>query len=591
VDLTQYLAGIGRRWKVIVACLVVALAVGWFLSPDEEAPVAHGGTSFQATTYLLSTTSGFGVRGGSSIDTVAALATLGEVPRRVAEDIGYQGDPATLATTVRAEPDDTTQLLKLTATASTAPRAKLVADTFAQELVGFLSDRANAQVQSLRHQLDRLDQRIARLTAELPPQTQDTSGTHVTIPSPSPGTETNTAQIQAQLDALNSQRQIVQQQVTSMSTDSGGNLAGFEIVEPATAVPVAPDAGIQAPRSRTIRLGIAAAIGLLLGIALALLLERLDTRLRSKAAAEDAYGLPVLAVVPKIGRRRLGTVLTETAPRGPASNAFRLLAAALQFGWQEGPRPETSVDGPGSAPCVILVTSGEPREGKSTVAANLAASFAEVGKRVIVVCCDYRHPTLQATFGVTLEPGLTDLLEGPGRDLESVLQETAVDRVRVIATGAVPARTGDVFGSDRVRDLFEQLRAAADVIVIDTSPVLAASDWTQLIPRVDAVLVVARSGKTDAGSARRTAELLGLLKAPVVGATLNGVSRGLIRQASDRSWYRYQAPDRGRTTSPKAETTPPVVVVSDTNGDPGRENGRDKSHEGIPHLARPAVKE
>jgi capsular exopolysaccharide synthesis family protein len=225
------------------------------------------------------------------------------------------------------------------------------------------------------------------------------------------------------------------------------------------------------------------------------------------------------------------------------------------------------------------------------VVANLAATFAEVGKRVVVVCCDYRHPTLQATFGVGLEPGLTDLLEGD-TVLGSALQDTAIERVRLIATGAVPARAGELFGSDRARELLEHLRAIADVIVIDTSPVLAASDWTQLIPWVDAVLVVARSGKTDAGSARRTAELLGLLKAPVVGATLNDVSPGIIRQASDRSWYRYQAPDRGRAIAPRTNGAGPVVVVADVNGDAAHDNGGPSNpNEGIPHLARPGSKE
>ncbi len=594
MGLTEYLGGIARRWKVVLACLIVALAVGWLLSPNEPSHVEAPSTGFTATTYLLSTSTSFGVRGGGSLDTVAALATLGEVPRRVADTISFDGDPAALAATVSAVPDDTTQLLNITARAPTAARAKLVADTFANELIGFLSDRTTVQVESLRRQIDRLDRRIARLTDQLPPPAAGDSGIHSTVPSTGGG---EGSQIQAQIDSLDGQRQILQQQLTNLSTDSGGNLAGYEVVEPATATRVATDPGIQAPRSRTIRLAIAGGIGLLLGIALALLLERFDTRIRRKPAAEDAYGLPVLAVIPSTGRRRRAALLMETAPRGPAANAFRLLAASLQLGWQQGSPGEGQGDA-GFAH-TVLVTSGEPREGRSTVAANLAATFAENGKRVVVVGADYRHPTLHAALGVALEPGLTEFLEGGAVRLESVLQDTALEGLRVISTGRVPNRTAGLFGSDRVQELLAALRSSADVIVVDTSPVLTASDWTQLIPSVDAVIVVARAGATDAGSARRTAEVLGLLKAPVTGVILNGVARGLIRQATDRSRYRYQAPARDRSASSKPPA-PPVVLVHETNGGAAHGNGEAAAHgngeatrsdEGIPHLSRPATKE
>jgi hypothetical protein len=88
--------------------------------------------------------------------------------------------------------------------------------------------------------------------------------------------------------------------------------------------------------------------------------------------------------------------------------------------------------------------------------------------------------------------------------------------------------------------------------------------------------------------ARRTAEILGLLKAPVVGVVLNGVPTGLVRQATDRSWYRYQAPDRVRS-EPQTEAAAPVTVYRRPTGS-AAENGS-RSDEGIPHLARPATKD
>jgi capsular exopolysaccharide synthesis family protein len=585
VDLSHYLRGIGRRWKVILAAVLIALAVGWYLSPDDAAPTPQA-TVYEATTYLLSSAESADVRAGSNLQTVAALATLGEVPRRVAQDIDYEGDPSTLAASVVVEPDETTQLLSITATAQTAPRAKLIADTFAEELLTLLSERTEVRVEALRQELEQLDRDIARLAAQLPDARAEVGTRESPAPEVDPEEAEEQERMQQELTQLQFERQFVQTEYSQLASGTGGNLAGFDIVEEASAQPIETGAGLQAPRSRAVRLLIAAAIGLLLGLALALLLERLDTRLRTKSATEEAYGLPVLAVIPTIGRRRRDSIVMETAPRGAAANSFRLLEAALQLGRQDS--VHAAGNGKGGGPRTIIVTSGEPREGKSTVVANLAAAFAEVGKRVVVVCCDYRHPSLHATFGVEHEFGLTDALEAEaGTDLEPLIQGTATEGIRVLATGRVPSRPGMLFGSERVRQVLASLRSVADVVLIDTAPVLAASDWTQLLPQVDAVAVVARAGKTDAGSARRTAEVLLLLQAPVVGVVLNAVPRGLIRQATDRSWYRYQEPERRATPVSEAEAIEPDTVVVESPVTATENGGASNQDEGIPHLARP----
>jgi capsular exopolysaccharide synthesis family protein len=571
---------------VILAAVLVALAVGWYLSPDETAPPPQS-TVYEATTYLLSSAESADVRAGSNLQTVAALATLGEVPRRVAQEIDYEGDPSTLAASVTVEPDETTQLLSITATAETAPRAKLIADTFAEQLLALLTERAAVRVADLRQQLDELDRRIARLDAELPDARTEVGTRESPAPELSPEETQEQSRLEQELQQLQFERTFLQSEYSQIASGSGGNLAGFDVVEEATAEPLDSGEGLQAPRSRGIRLLIASAIGLLLGLAIALLLERLDTRLRTKSATEEAYGLPVLAIIPTIGRRRRGSIVMETIPRGAAANSFRLLEAALQLGRQDS-SVLSAGNGQGGGPRTILVTSGEPREGKSTVVANLAAAFAEVGKRVVVVCCDYRHPSLHATFGVEHEFGLTEALEAEaGTDLEPLIQDTATEGIRVLATGRVPSRPGMLFGSERVRQVLASLRSVADVVLIDTAPVLAASDWTQLLPQVDAVAVVARAGKTDAGSARRTAEVLLLLQAPVVGVVLNAVPRGLIRQATDRSWYRYQEPERRAAPVSETEAIESDTVVVESPVTATENGGASNQDEGIPHLARP----
>lgn len=567
----DYLRAFGRRWKVIVACLVVAVAVGWLVTGEGEDRAGAGAPSrtFEATTYLLSTaTDGGTLRGGTSnLDTIATLATLGTVPRNVAAAINYEGDPEELANKVEIQPDSASGLLTITATTDGTPRAALLADTFAEELIDYLGERAVHQAELVQREIARLERQTEEIGADAEAAISDE----------------DKQLAENKLNAAETQLSFAQSQFAQLSVQIGSAPA-LEIVEPATSREVVSSAGgVDAPQSRTIRLLIAAAIGLVLGIALALLLERFDTKIRTKESAETSFKLPVLVEIPAIPRRRLrrGALVAENFPRAQETNAFRLLAATLMLGRREDHIRGTDGNGAG-VPRAILVTSSGPAEGKSMIVANLAATLAEVGKRVVVLCCAFRDPTLQRTFGIEQGPGLAEALEGEGGpDLEALLQETNLDRVRVLPTGHLPSRTAGLFGSRRMRHVIERARSLADVVLIDTAPVLAASDWTPILREVDAALVIARAGKTDASSAERTAEILTILQAPVAGVVLNGLPRSSVRGAG----YRYRYRDRYREDK-GAEPKATPGISAEGNGRTG-----ETVDGGIPHLARPSAKE
>lgn len=538
----EYLRGLRRRWKVVAACVLVALGAGFVVTGGDEGTAEAPTRTFEASTYLLPTTSSVSVRGGGTMQTAAARVTLSEIPRRVADAINYDGDPEDLAANVTAAPDEETGLLKISARAPSAYRARLIADAFAEELLLVLRAGTLADIRALEVSIEDLERRIARREAR---EAEEAPAEDTTPDDPRLDEDRATTEAQ---DSDEANLLALQSQLSNLVATTTGHPAGFDIIEPAVAEEVTPEpsGGLEAPESRSIRLLIAAILGLLLGVVIALLLERLDTRIRSKDAAEESYHLPVLAEIPSIPRRRRRSVVAGLFPRAPASNAFRLLAAALQFGRHEvAARPAAAGTGtptaPGAAgrnaPETILVTSAVPGEGKSTVVSNLAATFAEVGKRVVVLSCDFQHPTLHRTFGINRGPGLAEVLEGDGAvDLESALQDTQVQRVRVASTGFAPEKTAALLGSDRMRQLLAKARDVADIVLIDTAPVLAAGDWTQLLPEVDSVLLVARAGKTDASTADRTAETLAILQAPVVGVALNDVPRGSVR----RTKYSYR---------------------------------------------------
>jgi len=312
---------------------------------------------------------------------------------------------------------------------------------------------------------------------------------------------------------------------------------------------------IAGPLPLSRRLPIAGFVGLLIGVGLALTLAHFDTRLRTKEAAEAAYGVPVLAEVPLLARRRrrARAIVALTEPFSLAAESYRGLRTSLLLGRAAHQGPGTSrrrgrargSEQPREVPShgsrVVLVTSATADEGKTTTAANLAAVFAEGGDAVVVVNCDLRRPALHEVFGLPEEPGLSDVLHrDDGVRLTDAIQPTSVPGVQVITSGHPVANPGELLA--RGAEVVAAVREFADVVIIDTAPVLAASDVSALIPFVDDVVLVCRMGRTSTESARRTIELLGRLAAPVRGVTLIGST-----VPAARSYYSdYARRQRGR---------------------------------------------
>ena len=573
----EYLRGLERRWRVVAACVLVALVVGLIFTRGDDQP-QRVVRNYRATTYLInsSTLSSLSAaqRGPTNLQTIAALATLGEVPGRVAEEIGFQGDPSELTRNILVTADPATGLLSIAATAPAARPAIRLADAFATELMGFLEDRNLEFGQSLQDDVDELDEQIRELNREIEAANDD---------------EEQRALVADRAD-LQLQQQTLNQQIASI-TGAGANSSGLDVIEPATARPVSADPGLLAPRSRVVLLLLAGLVGLILGVGIALLLERFDSRISTKEAAEEASNLPVLGEIPVIPRRRRSTVVAGAFPNSPASNAFRLLAAALLFG-RRGLHAGTESNGNRSWR-TILVTSPVKGEGKSTIVANLATAFAEAGKRVIVLSCDFRHPSLHHTFDLKQSPGLSEVLASGGAvDLEGALQETKVKGVRVLSTGRMPESTTGLFGSERMRHVLASARAQADIVLVDTGPILVASDWTQLLPEVEAVLVVARAGKTSAGAAERTAEILATLQAPIAGVVLNRLPRSVVdrqRHAFGYGGYGSLASDGGPTDAAAGDGELVGVAVEGEPRDAASSKDRPPDPDGgNPHLARPS---
>ena len=157
------------------------------------------------------------------------------------------------------------------------------------------------------------------------------------------------------------------------------------------------------------------------------------------------------------------------------------------------------------------------------MAANLAVTFAELGKKVLILSCDFHRPRVHQLFGVPNDYGLSEALRTNGsKALDGRTRFTAVKEISLVPSGSRPPRPAELLSSPRMQQILEEAKEQADLVLLDTSPILTAGDTTFLFPEVDAVIMVTRAGKTSSQIAERSSELLKRLGAPVVGVVLNG---------------------------------------------------------------------
>ncbi|HEX7577747.1 MAG TPA: CpsD/CapB family tyrosine-protein kinase, partial [Verrucomicrobiae bacterium] len=275
-------------------------------------------------------------------------------------------------------------------------------------------------------------------------------------------------------------------------------------------------------------LTIAGVVGLVLGVVMLLLLDRVDDRLNSFTELEELFDEDVLGQIPRERKPARGGVMPFVQAddqRHSFIESYRNLRSSLLYMAQTGTRPHT-----------LLITSSVPNDGKSMTAANLAIMLAMGGARVLLVDADLRKGTLGRRFNIEADAGLFEVLS-QGKDWRSVVKETTVANLRLLPRGATTQRSSEFFiGPVMVKFLQESIKEY-DYVLIDTAPVMAADDVTSLAPLVDGVIFVIRAEFTSARVARAALDMLYQRKARVLGLVFNSVRA----TASDYySYYRYR---------------------------------------------------
>lgn len=269
-------------------------------------------------------------------------------------------------------------------------------------------------------------------------------------------------------------------------------------------------------------LALAGVLGLLIGIFVAVLREQLDNTIRTSNTLQRAAGAPVLGQVPFDAESKSSPLIVGTASYSLRAEALRKLRTNLRFVEAE------------HATRVIAVTSATQSEGKTTTCCNLAIALAETGSRVLLVDADLRRPKVAHYFGLESEVGLTDVLIGEV-EARDAIQSWGDKELYVLASGSVPPNPSELLGSSRMADLLRDLREWADVIIVDTPPLLSVTDGAVVAVQADGALLVTRLGKTTQAQVTAASRALQTVAARVLGCVLN------MTRASKSDAYYYKS--------------------------------------------------
>ncbi len=264
-------------------------------------------------------------------------------------------------------------------------------------------------------------------------------------------------------------------------------------------------------------------VGVLLGGGAMALAEVTDRSFKSPGEIRRRLGLPVIGHIPQLREAPADpdtpaglqpALVTALRPKSIEAEAYRGVRTQLYFSTQ------------GRGHQVIQVTSPNPGDGKSTLAANLAVSIAQSGKRTVLIDCDFRKPQVHKIFGLDrVEAGLASVVAGSAPTARA-LRRSAVENLDLMPCGPRPDNPAELLTSPRFQQLIADLKDTYDFVIVDTPPVLAVSDPAAVAPRVDGVIIVFRMTKYARPAAERTREQLAALGANVLGVVVNGGSAG-----------------------------------------------------------------
>jgi capsular exopolysaccharide synthesis family protein len=503
-----YLAKLWRRRLLIISIIVVCVALT--VAVDATRHKIYAGTaSMQLVSQNVTSTGGVTELQPADVLTDIQLVESSTIQSMVSTKLG------SLAPKAAATEVTTTNVVKVSVSSKSPTYAAKVANDYVNAYIEFTTNRYAKQIGQqesiLKTQQRTFQNEIQQIETEIAnngPKNSDLTS------------------LNSQLSADSSQLQTVTTSLTDLQLDLVQVPAGAFSLTPAVAnySPTSPKKFLDA--------FLALIVGLLLAVGVALLLDFLDDRIRSKDQLQSASGgLPLLGEIPFFDDwtdEPENAVIATARPQSAAAEAYRSLRTSIQF-----------IGFDAAHASVIQITSPLENEGKTTTVIDLAVTIAANGAKVVIVGCDLRKPGLQKFFASSGTQGLSSIL-GEAASIESVLISSEnLPNLSYVPSGPIPPNPSELLASKKLVELFESLREQFDVIIVDSPPVLPVTDAIVIAQVVDTIVLITRAEVTTARALARSLELLANVNAPVKGVVLNAVTR-------QHSSYRYGRNRYGR---------------------------------------------
>jgi non-specific protein-tyrosine kinase len=534
-SIRQYLGLVWHwAWLLILATVVAGLTA--FLVSRRITPVYQASATLMVNLAPSNQTTSYNSVLTSNLmtQTYAQMMIKEPVLRGVIDKLGLKDMNVTqLGKLITVKPSLNTQLIAITAQDTNPQRAADIANTLGAVFVdinhSIESDRYTASKTNIQGQLDQLNQQINAIRDSIAKL------------------GTSTADL-VQRDQLNNSLTQTQQTYNNLM-QSYQQVLLAEAQSTSSIVPIeaaTPDYTPIKPRT-LLNTAIAALLGLLLSIAFVFIVDALDDTLRSPEDVTKVLGVPVLGVIAS-HKSPTDLPISASEPRSPVSEAFRSLRTNIQF---------TSVDHPLRT---LLVTSPSPEDGKSTVSSNLAITLAQNGRKVVLLETDLRRPKVHEMMNLPNREGTSALFVDQEVNLNGQLQTSEVPDLLVITSGTLPPNPAELLGSEKMVRILKKISETADLVILDSPPILVVTDSSVLAPRVDGVLIVMQPGKTKLAAAKQAVDQLKRVGANVIGVVLNNVeiSRSSYKYAYYRGYYfnyhKYYG-DKDKTTESKETRT------------------------------------
>lgn len=515
IDLKKYAYLLWEKAWLILLVLILAGAAAYIVS-IRTTPVFEANATVLIEVPSFNTTEVSAITAAERLTrTYSEIMTNTNVLSQTIDRLEMRLRPSELEKMITVQPQPNTQLIDIKVESTDPAAAAVIANTlveiFTQEINQLQSRRYQTSLANLESQMVDVEAQMLSFNAQL----------------------ANAAN-EAERDRLES-KLVEYQGIYSGLLSSYENIRLSEAQSLISVIMIEPALLPEEPARPRVMLNtaLAALVGALLSAGGVFAADALDDRLKTPDEITDQLGLPVLGVIDTYNPGNGNELIAAVHPRSPITEEYRTLRTNVNF---------ASVDRQLKS---LLITSAEPGEGKTSIATNLAIVFAQSGLNTFIVDADLRRPALHTRFDLSNHNGLTAFFYRMRTLKLEDCWQTPFKNLNVLTAGSLPPNPAEILGSRRMQDLLADLKEQAEMLIIDSPPVLAVTDAVLLAPLVDGVLVVVQPGKTRHKAARAMLEELQRANANILGVAIKfmGGKRGR-RYARRYGYYARSKYDR-----------------------------------------------